>query len=164
MRWEDRIGRRLKLSDLHILLVVAQCGSMAKAASQLSISHPVVSRAINQLEQVLGVQLLERHAHGVGLTDFGRVLLSRSQAAFDELRHGVKDIEFLADPTAGEIRVGSTVALAESFVSAVVDRLSRRHPRVVFTILTGSTEEMRHMLDERGVDLLLARERETAGR
>jgi DNA-binding transcriptional LysR family regulator len=162
MRWEDRIGRRLKLSDLHILLVVAQCGSMAKAASQLSISHPVVSRAISQLEHVLGVRLLERNPNGVGLTEFGRVLLGRSQAAFDELRHGVKDIEFLVDPTSGEIRVGSTVALAESFVSAVIDRLSRRHPRVVFTALTGSSEEMRHVLGERGVDLLIARERETA--
>ncbi len=108
MRWNDRIGRRIKLSDLHVLLAVAQCGSMAKAANELAMSHPVVSRSIGELEHTLGVRLLERSPHGVELTEFGRAMLSRSNAAFDELRQGVKDIEFLAEPGVGEVRVGST--------------------------------------------------------
>jgi len=49
MHWADRIGRRLKLRDLHILLAVVQCGSMAKAARQLSVSNPVVSKAVADL-------------------------------------------------------------------------------------------------------------------
>jgi DNA-binding transcriptional LysR family regulator len=134
---------------------------MAKAASQLAISHPVVSRAISQLEHTLGVRLLERNPHGVALTEFGRALLSRSQAAFDELRQGVKDIEFLADPTAGEIRIGSTVELAVSFVSAVIDRLSRRYPHIVLDVVTGSNEEMQRALSERSVDFLIVRKRGT---
>src|SRR5437763_1236701 len=69
MRWNDRIGRRIKLGDLHILLAVAQSGSMAKAASELAVSHPVVSRSIRELEQTLGVRLLDRNPHGVELTD-----------------------------------------------------------------------------------------------
>ena len=124
MRWNDRIGRRIKLSDLHVLLAVAQCGSMAKAANELAMSHPVVSRSIGELEHTLGVRLLERSPHGVELTEFGRAMLNRSNAAFDELRQGVKDIEFLAEPGAGEVRVGSTAPLAASFVSTVIDRLS----------------------------------------
>ena len=70
MRWNDRIGRRIKLSDLHILLAVAQSGSMAKAASQLAVSHPVVSRSISDLEHTLGVRLLERNPRGVELTEY----------------------------------------------------------------------------------------------
>src|SRR4051812_40752455 len=130
MRWHDRIGRRIKLSDLHILLAVAQNGSMAKAAQQLAVSHPVVSRSISDLERSLGVQLLERNRRGVELTDYGRAILSRSNAAFDELRQGVKEIESLADPTAGEVRIGTTPPLAASFVSAVIDRLVKRYPRM----------------------------------
>src|SRR5215472_11563944 len=103
MRWNDRIGRRIKLSDLHILLAVAQSGSMTKAAQELAVSHPVISRSIAQLEHILGVRLLDRNPHGIELTEFGRALLSRSHAAFDELHQGVKDIEFLSDPTAGEV-------------------------------------------------------------
>jgi DNA-binding transcriptional LysR family regulator len=163
MRWNDRIGRRIKLSDLHILLAVAQSGSMAKAASQLAVSHPVVSRSISQLEHTLGVRLLERNPHGVELTAFGRAMLDRSNAAFDELRQGVKDIEFLSDPTAGEVRIGTTAPLAASFVSAVVDRLVRRHPRIVFHVVTGSGEVQRQNLSERKVDLLIFRQVRAVG-
>ena len=51
MDWSDRIGRRVRLRDLHIVLAVAESGSMAKASARLSISHPVVSKAISELEQ-----------------------------------------------------------------------------------------------------------------
>jgi DNA-binding transcriptional LysR family regulator len=157
MRWNDRIGRRIKLSDLHILLAVAKSGSMAKAANDLAVSHPVVSRSISDLERTLGVQLLERNPRGVELTAYGRAMLSRSNAAFDELRQGVKDIESLADPTAGEVRIGTTPPLAASFVSAVIDRLSRRHPRIVFHVTVESGDQNRRDLYERRVDLLIYR-------
>src|SRR6201999_3793539 len=111
MRWNDRIGRRIKLSDLHILLAVAQSGSMAKAASALAVSHPVVSRSISDLEHTLGVRLLERNPRGVELTNYGQAVLTRSHAAFDELRQSVKDIEMLSDPNVGDVRIGTTPPL-----------------------------------------------------
>ena len=159
MRWNDRIGRRIKLSDLHIFLAVAQSGSMAKAASQLAVSHPVVSRSIGELEHTLGVRLLERNPRGIELTAYGRALLNRSHAAFDELRQGVKDIEFLSDPTVGEVRIGTTPPLAASFVFAVIDRLSRRYPRIVFRVIAEGANQpgQRENLDERAVDLLVFR-------
>ena len=156
MRWNDRIGRRLKLSDLHILLAVAQCGSMAKAARQLAMSHPVVSRAIGELERTLGVPLLERNPHGVELTAFGRAMLARSHAAFDELRQGVKDIEFLADPTAGEVRVGSSVIIGSSLVAAIVDRLSREYPRITVHLLASEAALAYRALEERDVEVVIA--------
>lgn len=157
MRWNDRIGRRIKLSDLHVLLAVAQAGSMAKAAATLAVSHPVVSRSISDLEHTLGVQLLERTSHGTELTEFGRAMLNRSHAAFDELRQGVKDIEFLADPTAGEVRIGGTAPLLASFVSTVVDRLHRQNPRMVFHAATAPVDSLLRDLDERNLDLLILR-------
>ena len=157
MRWNDRIGRRIKLSDLHILLAVAQYGSMAKAASRLAVSHPVVSRSIGELEHTLGVQLVERNPRGIELTQYGRALLDRSHDAFDELRQGVKDIEVLADPTAGEVRIGTTPPLAASFVSAVIDRLAGRYPRIVFRVVVEGGEAQRRNLSERRLDLLVFR-------
>jgi molybdate transport repressor ModE-like protein len=157
MRWSDRIGRRIKLSDLHILLAVAQSGSMAKAANQLAVSHPVVSRSIRDLEQALGVQLLDRNRHGTELTEYGRALLSRGNAAFDELRQGVKEIEVLADPSAGEVRIGTTAPLAASFVSTVVDRLIRRHPRMVFRVVIGAGSDLQRSLHDRSTDLVIYR-------
>jgi DNA-binding transcriptional LysR family regulator len=57
MDWADRIGRRIRLRDLHILLAVAECGSMSKASTRLSISHPVISKTVSDLERSLGVRL-----------------------------------------------------------------------------------------------------------
>jgi DNA-binding transcriptional LysR family regulator len=157
MRWNDRIGRRIKLSDLHILLSVAQCGSMAKAAKEMAVSHPAVSRSIADLEHSLGVRLLERNPHGVTLNEFGRAMLLRSHAAFDELRQGVRDIAFLADPGIGEVRIGSTGPLAASFVSTIIDRLHRRYPRMVFHGETADFSSLQRRLDERKLDLLIVR-------
>lgn len=64
MGWADRIGRRIKLRDLHVLLAVAECGGMAKAAEALAVTHPVVSKTISDLERLLGVRLFDRTAKG----------------------------------------------------------------------------------------------------
>ncbi len=76
---------------------------------------------------------------------------------FDDLRQALKNIEFLADPTAGEVRIGSSALLAASFVSAVVERLSRRYPRIMFHLVTGHVETLHRELSERNVDFLIAR-------
>jgi len=157
MEWSDRIGRRIKLRDLHVLHAVAQAGSMTKAASKLAISVPVVSKAIADLEHTVGVPLLDRSPQGVEPTAYGRVLLHRGLAAFNELRQGVEDIEFLADPATGEVRVASTAPLAASFVCGVIDRLAQRYPRIVFHPTVADNEAMRRGLQERSFDLLIGR-------
>jgi DNA-binding transcriptional LysR family regulator len=153
----DRIGNRMKLQDLHILMTVVQAGSMGKAAQILNTTQPNISRSIGELERALGVRLLDRHRQGIEPTEYGRALLDCGVAVFDDLRQGVKNIEFLADPTTGELRIGTTTFLAASFVSALVDRLSRRYPRIVFHLVTGYTETLHRELAERNVDLLIVR-------
>src|SRR4029079_2011129 len=157
MQLSDRIGNRMKLQDLHVLMTVVQAGSMGKAAQILNTTQPNISRSIGELEQALGVRLLDRHRQGIEPTEYGRALLDCGAAVFDDLRQGVKNIAFLADPAAGELRIGTTTFLAASFVSALVDRLSRRYPRIVFHIVTGYTETLHRELAERNVDLLIIR-------
>jgi DNA-binding transcriptional LysR family regulator len=122
INWESRIGRRLRLRDLHVLFAVVQSGSMIKAATQLGVSQPVVSEAIADLEATIGVRLLDRSPRGVAPTLYGQALLDRSQVAFDELRQGIKDIEFLADPTLGEVRIGCSESLTAGVLAPIIDR------------------------------------------
>ena len=157
MQLSDRIGRRMKLQDLHVLMTVVQAGSMGKAAQRLNTTQPAISRSIAELEHALGVRLLDRHRQGIEPTEHGRALLDCGIAVFDDLRQGVKNIEFLSDPSTGEVRIGSTAFLAASFVSAVVDRLSRRYPRIVFHLVTAAAGTLQHELSERNVDLLIVR-------
>jgi DNA-binding transcriptional LysR family regulator len=158
MHLSDRIGRRLKLQDLHVLMTVAQAGSMGRAAQRLNTTQPNISRAIADLEHALGVRLLDRHHRGIAPTEYGRALLDCGSAVFDDLRQGVKKIEYLADPGAGEVRIGSSSFIAENFVSAVIKRLTRRFPRIVFHLVTAEEIDTLHReLSQRNVDLVIAR-------
>ena len=158
MLWSERIGRRLKLRDLHILMEVVQSGSMAKAANRLAISTPVVSKAISDLEHIVGVRLLDRSALGVEATIYGRALIKWSTAGFDDLRHGIKEIESLTDPTAGELRIGSSPVYVEGFVPLILNRLHRYHPRLTFDVTQASAgPALNRELRERNVDLILSR-------
>src|SRR4029079_13368669 len=132
MEWSDRIGRRIGLRDLHVLLAVVQQGSMARAAKHLAISQPVVSKVIADLEHVLGVRLLDRDRHGAEPTIYGEASLKHGVVVFDELRQSVKDIEFLTDPTAGELRIGCINAMAAGLLPVIVGLLHRRYPRLSF--------------------------------
>src|SRR4051812_7122081 len=142
--------RRLKLRQLEILLAVADTGSMAKAATRLAISQPGISRAIADMEHALGVSLFDRNTQGVEPTQYGRALLKRGIAAFDEIDQGLKDIEHLADPTTGEVHIGSNAALSEGIILAVINRLSRQYPRVVFNV---AIDHAIDQLRERKVEL-----------
>jgi DNA-binding transcriptional LysR family regulator len=157
MHWADRIGRRLKLRDLHTLLTVVQCQSMAKAARQLAVSNPVVSKTIADLEHTLGVRLLDRNSQGVEPTIYAQALLDRSIVVFDELRQAVRHVEYLADPASGEVRVATSAGIGSNFCSAVIDRLARQHPRIVVHVLIGVSPAMYRDLEQRQADLVIER-------
>ena len=157
--WEARIGRRLRLRDLHVFLAVAEWGSMAKAAHRLGVTQPAVSKSIADLEHTLGVRLLDRNPQGVEVTLYGNVLARRALAAFDELRQGVAEIKFMADPTTGEVRVGCNESLAAALLPAVIEGLSEKHPGVTVHVTQMSrpiTMEIRE-LRARSVDLIIGR-------
>ena len=156
-QWNDRVRRRLKLRDVDILLAVIQTGSMGKAAGVLNISQPAVSKAIACLEQTLGVRLLDRSREGVEPTPYGRALIKRGVAMFDELRQGVQDIASLTDPAVGEIRMGGSEHTISAIYSPVVHRLSRQHPRMAFHIIVGDLRTLSRELDARRIDFLVSR-------
>jgi len=157
MRLSDRIGRRMKLQDLHVLMTVVQAGSMNKAAGLLNTTQPAVSRSIAELEHTFGIPLLDRHQHRVAPTAYGRALLESCVSAFDELRQGVKNIEHLADPTAEEVRIGATGALAAGFVSGIVEQLARQYPRIVFHVEGEDSDGLYNELHRRNLDFLIVR-------
>jgi DNA-binding transcriptional LysR family regulator len=161
--WEKQIGRRLKLRDLHVFSTVVQRGNMAKAAAELGVSQPTVSEVIADLEHALGVRLFDRGRQGVEPTIYGTALLRRVKAAFDELKQGVRDIEFLTDLTVGEVQIGCPESLATTLISPVVQRFARQYPRVSIhmTLLNTPTLDL-PPLHDRTLDLVVARSPITA--
>ena len=135
MKWTDRIGRRVKLRDLHIALAVAEAGSMTRAAEELAVSYPVVSKTISELEHKLGVRLFDRSISGVEPTHYGRALLKSGIAVFDEIRKGLQQIDFIKQPDAGELRIGSSIVTDAGFLPAAIERFSHDFPNAVLQVL-----------------------------
>jgi len=154
--WESRIGRRLRLRDLHIFFAVVQSGSMAKAATRLRVTQPAVSKAISDLEAALGVRLFDRSTQGVEPTMYGSALLKCGAAVFDELRQGIRNIEFLADPAAGELKIGCPESVA-AFLSSIIESFSRQYPRVVLDVEDVNSPTSALKLRDRSLDIVLAR-------
>jgi DNA-binding transcriptional LysR family regulator len=116
-----------------------------------------VSKTIADIEHTLGVRLLDRTPKGVEPTPYGRALLNRSLAVFDELRQSVKEIEFLADPSAGELRIGLTEVPAAGMVPAAIDRLWRRYPRMTVRTEQGSADDVLNHLRQRKCEVGVVR-------
>jgi DNA-binding transcriptional LysR family regulator len=152
------VSRRLKLRHLNVLLSVAQWGNMARAAEHLAISQPAVSKAIADLENTLGVRLLDRRPQGIELTLYGRAFLKRSMAIVNDLTTSVTELDSLADPTAGELRIGTTVAMATGLVCVIIDQLSRQYPRITFRVTVGDLPDLQdHELRVHYIDLMIGR-------
>lgn len=150
----DVAAQRLKLQHLSVAMAVAQSGSMGKAARHLSVSQPVVSKTIADLEHVLGVRLFDRSPQGVEPTLYCRALLKRSVAIFDDVKTSIEEIRFLSDPSAGELRIGSTEPLLAGLVTAAMERLWQRHPRVALRALQADTATLINRdLPERRIEL-----------
>ena len=156
--WERKIGRRLRLRDLHVVFVVAESGSMAKAAEVLRVTQSAVSQMIADVEQELGVRLFDRSRRGVEVTIYGQALIRRGKAAFDELRLGIQEIDYLKSEGAGEIRIGCPETLAASVLPTAIDIFSSRWPDAVLEVETFAGEAAAAKLRDRSIDLVLARD------
>ena len=156
--WESQIGRRLRLRDLHVFCTVVQRGSMAQAAAHLGVSQPAVSEVIAGLEHTLAVRLFDRSRQGAAPTIYGRALLKRATVVFDELKQSIRDLEFLADPTVGEVRIGCPESLAASILPPVIQRFSELYPNVVLHLsYVASPPRELPELRERTLDAILDR-------
>jgi DNA-binding transcriptional LysR family regulator len=156
VNWEARIGRRIRLRDLHVLFAVDQSGSMAKAAALLGITQSAISQMVADLEHALGVRLLDRSPRGVESTVYGRTLLKYGKAAFDDLRQGIQEIEFLADPGVGEIRIGAPESVSSAILPAIIRLFSQQYPSAQLEVDTTDVTAAMPKLRDRSLDVVMA--------
>ena len=155
---DARIRRRLRLRDLDTLIAVAETGSMARAAARLAVSQPAVSKAIAEMERTLGYRLLDRTAQGVEPNLYGRALLKWAKAVFDDVHQGVAELDFISDPTSGELRVAATGPIVAAILPVILERMRRSHPSIIFHVdQITSVSQQQEALRERRVDLIMGR-------
>ena len=131
---------------------------MTRAAEALAVSYPVVSKTISELEQTLGVKLFDRSVSGVEPTHYGRALLKSGVAVFDEMRKGLQQIDFIKQPDAGDLRIGSSIVVDAGLLPAILDQFSRDFPRAVLHVIPEDIATQQYdNLRNRNVELVLGR-------
>ncbi len=149
---KSRIARRVRPRDLHILASVVEAGSIAKAAERLGISQSSVSETIANLECMSGVRLLRHGPDRVAPTAEATALLGSVPVVHDEVTQGAQE----SAVQAGGLRIGCSETLASGFVPAVIERMSRDHPSVMFHVVPVEPARFGQLRDH-SVDLIIGR-------
>src|SRR6202040_2733784 len=141
---------------LRYLKAVADHGSFTRAAAALHVSQPALSQQIRELEERMGVQLLDRSGRTVRPTDVGDAYLRHVQRALDELELGGRAIRDVQDLSSGALRLGFTPLFAIYLLGPLIRRYRYRFPGIVLTITEMAQEEMELALGADALDLGLA--------
>lgn len=152
----DQLLRCLRLRDLDVLRALAELRSMARAADRLGVTQSAISKTVAEVEETLGLPLVDRLPRGVELTEAGHILATRSVIVFDELREALQAVQSLSDPASGELRIGTTEAMGGT-VAQTIAALVAAHPGVRVTVEVSDTAALVDNLRARSLDIVWTR-------
>ncbi len=132
----------MELRHLRYFVAVAEAENVTRAAAKLRVAQPAVSRQIRDLEDELGVALLERTAKTVRLTEPGRLFLAEARLVLQRVEEAVATVRAAADGTAGELHVGYAPSLTVEILPRALRRFQSEFPKVRVSLHDFSTEEM----------------------
>lgn len=137
---------------------MARCGNISRAAKELYISQPAISKAIGKLEESLGTRLFLRNSRGVQLTPEGNVLFQHVSDAFDSLSRGEKELKRIHDFHIGQLKIGVSNTLCKYVLLPYLKSFVEKYPHVNITIESQSTAHTLEMLEARKIDIGLVAE------
>ncbi len=141
------------LSLYYIFNHVAEAGNISKAAKQLFISQPAVSKSIQSLEDNLGLSLFIRSSRGVKLTDEGRLLYEYTKSAFDTLKSGEDNLRHVHDLGIGHLRIGASTTLCKYLLLPYLNGFVKENPHIKITIDNQSSSHTMRLLENNALDL-----------
>jgi len=141
--------------SIRYLLAVAEHQSFTRAAEALFVSQPTLSQQIKQLEEALGVQLLDRSGRAVRLTDAGEVYLLHARRALAELDAGKRAVNELEDMSRGFLRLGMT-PITEYLTTSLLDEFCKRYPGVMVSAMEMSQDDIEAGVAENNLDVGIA--------
>ncbi len=137
----------------HTFSVVAEAGSISKAAKELFISQPAVSKAIKRLESKLETSLFIRTSRGIRLTNEGRTLYEYIQNAFETIAAGEDSIKRMTELGIGHIKIGVSSTLCKHILLPLLKDFLKLHPHTQITISCQSTANTIHFLENKEIDI-----------
>lgn len=144
---------RMDLRILNYFLVVAREENITKAANQLHITQPTLSRQLQQLEEELEVKLFERSSHNIVLTKEGIMLRRRAQELVSLAERTKKELNSEDDSIAGEITIGGGEFRSSDCLARMVTDFVKEHDQVTFEIYSGNTDNVIEQMDKGLIDI-----------
>ena len=141
------------LSSYWIFYTVANAGNISKAAKELYISQPAISKSIQKLEENLGCKLFSRSSRGVVLTDEGQLLYGHVKEAFETLTLGEDKLKRSIDLGVGHLQIGVSSTLCKFVLLPYLKEFIRQNPHISISINCQSTNETLDLLDENKIDI-----------
>jgi DNA-binding transcriptional LysR family regulator len=132
----------LDLDSLRLLTLVAELGSLGRAAERMRISQPAASKRLGMLERRLGLQLAERDTRGSALTTEGKAVCHWSEQVLAEAANLLAGVAALRAERGRDLRVASSMTLAESFLPGWIAELQRQSPGVQFSLKVTNSEQV----------------------
>jgi DNA-binding transcriptional LysR family regulator len=154
----ELVLRRVTLRELRLLQAVARSGSILKAASEIGLTQPALSKSIRELEATFGVRLFDRNNRGVSVTPQGEILLRRATGVFEELRQAVDELQSLADAARGELRLGGTPAVCAGLLPHAIGAVRSNRPGFRFHVAELDSGKLASEVAGRSVDFGIGRE------
>lgn len=151
------IDRRIKLRHIESFLAVARTKSLSRAADDLSLTQPAVSKTLIELEDILEAKLVERSRKGCTLTPEGNALLPAVLASWHQLDQAFESVSQLMRRSRMTVRVGVLPTAAASILPPVIARFQERHPESDFQIVSGPNDFLLERLREEELDIVLGR-------
>jgi DNA-binding transcriptional LysR family regulator len=140
-------------NDLAYFLAIASTGTLARAAEQLGISQPAVSKAIQRLERKVGVALVERTARGSVLTEAGKIFHVRTLGVSMQLESALQEARDIGGGHAGLLRIGATPATTTFALRALFPKLLVERPAARVSVTTAFSDVLLDAIDRREVEL-----------
>lgn len=140
---------------LKVFYTVSQKLSFTKAASELFISQPAVTKHIYELEQQLGIGLFKRNGNSISLTSAGQIMVQYAEQIFQTYAALENELAQLTDSSSGTIRIGASTTLAQYVLPRILALFKKAHPTIHFTFSTGNSEAIEQQVITEKIDVAI---------
>ena len=141
------------LSSYRIFYTVANTGNISKAAKELYISQPAISKSIQKLEESVGCKLFSRSSRGVVLTDEGKLLYEHVSEAFETLTMGEEKLKRSIELGVGHLKIGVSSTLRKYLLLPYLKEFIRQNPHISISISCQSTNDTLKLLEDNKIDI-----------
>lgn len=138
---------------LKVFHTVAKRLSFTKAAEELFISQPAVTKHIHELEQQLGVALFERIGNKITVTPAGKIVMRHAEDIFTSYRNLEYEINQLKHERGGRLQIGASTTIAQYYIPPLLARFNQRYPEIKTSLISGNTEHIEQALLEKSIQL-----------